>query len=82
MKIASIVFASPVKVLGDMCKSLNASVEVGRLGTRKHVSIELGDGFVEISVAGSLVRVVPLSNVVDFLPIVEPVVEKVPGAKK
>jgi hypothetical protein len=76
MKIAKIVFRDPVRVLGDMCKSLNANGEVGRIGTRKSVSIELDDGFVGISVDGKLLRIVPLSNVVDFEPIVEPIVEK------
>ena len=76
MKISKIVFRDPVRVLGDMCKSLNANGEVGRIGTRKGVSIELDDGFVGITVEGKLIRIVPLSNVTDFEPIPEPVVEK------
>jgi hypothetical protein len=62
-----------------MCQSLNASVEVGRIGTRKHVAIVLDEtsGLISITVEGKLVRLVPITNIVDFTPIAEPIVEPV-----
>ncbi len=68
--LKSVVFRDAVKVRGDLCKSLNATTEIGRLGARKNVVLELDDRgrFVGISVDGKMESLVPISNVLFCVP--------------
>lgn len=74
MKLSSVAFEKPVKIRGDMVTSLNATTEVGRLGARKHVSLEIDESlrFVEISQSGEIAAVVPMTNVNFFVPVMAP----------
>jgi hypothetical protein len=75
MKLASVVFITPVKVSGNMAQSLTSKVEVGRLGTAAPVILEVDDEgrFVQVSreVEGVL-ALVPMSNVSCFVPVPTP----------
>lgn len=78
MKLSSIVFDKPVKVRGSMVQSLTSSSEVGRLGTASPVQMVLQEGFVEVSGTEGTLVVVPIGNVVCFVPAPTPA----PAAKK
>lgn len=86
MKLLSVTFKKPVKIKGDMVTSLNSTTEVGRLGARKNVSLEVSENlsFVEVSQSGEIAAIVPMTNVNFFVPapLVKPVPVPAPSVKK
>lgn len=70
MRLRTVVFRDAIKCRGDLVKSLTETSEVGRLGGRKNVVLELDDRgrFVGISVDGKMEALVPIGNVLFCVP--------------
>lgn len=75
MKLDEVVFLHPVKIRGNMAVSLNTTVSVGRLGAASPVGLEIDDMARLLHVTdkstGKTLRVVPMTNVSDFMPTAE-----------